>query len=195
LALDALDPKVHEDVVTIELSKLLYDHGLINRALSLMGSIPDIYMVIGGIRVILEVKEEGEERALEIQLKKRLNENLCDLAVGIIYPSRVVEGALVPPTPKEVRERLLNEKLSVFAFAPSINDLKTLLKGSKYNVSQLPGLLIRIAHEAIPDEEVNEATDKIKEVILKFSNQLSTLREDRVRSIAEKIREVLEAVE
>jgi len=188
------DPKVHEDVITVSLSELLQEFGLVNTPLLLKGRIPDIYTVIDGIRVIIEVKEKGEEEALEKQLRTRLEENMCELAVGALYPKRVAESPLAPPTAEEVKNRLLQAKLDIIALAPTLNGLKFLIKGEPYFVHQLPGLLRRLSHEALPDKEVKEAVERIKRGIDIFVQGINELNPEHVKEIARTIKEVLESV-
>ena len=197
------DPKVHEDVVTVSLSvslsELLQEFGLNNTPLMLKGRIPDIFTVVDGVRVVLELKEEGEEKALENQLKERLNANICELAVGILYPKRVAESPLAPPTVEEIKDRLLRVKLCVMALAPALNGPKFLVEREFYPIHQLPRLLRTLAHQALPDKEVEEAISRIRDSIDAFVKSINEIpKRDRkvdVEEIARIVKEVLESAE
>jgi len=182
--------KVHEDVVTTLLSEMLNDYGVYNCALPLMGRIPDIYMIVGGVRVILEVKELGEEAALREQLTKRLKANMCELAVGILYPSWITEGHIAPPKIAEVRRRLMDADIVVIALTSSGNPPEILIDGERIGIAQLPSLLLRLIREVVPNKEVDTAVKIIRESVEFFVGEVGKV--PGADEIAKRIREVLE---
>ncbi len=98
--------KVREEVPSIVLSEMLGDVGISNVSLLNLGKVPDIYLLVGGVRVIIETKEQGQRAELDKQLRQRLELDLCEVAIGLEYPTELVLGTFAPPTPQDVRKKL-----------------------------------------------------------------------------------------
>src|SRR5207302_10750251 len=105
--------KVVEEVVNVALARLLEEAGIRAPALVKMNKVPDVYLVHRGIRTIIETKEEGHRKALEDQMKERLEDNLCELVIGITYPTSVVRGTITAPTVRTVERSLREAKLKI----------------------------------------------------------------------------------
>ena len=90
------------------------NHSLLN-----IGGIPDIYLLLRGIRIIIELKEEGNTSQLIVQLQSRLSKNMCDLAVSLEYPTEIVSNVLALPTAIIVKKRLIEISFTLMILAPS----------------------------------------------------------------------------
>lgn len=184
--------KVGEQVPTIELARLLENYGLPSPALPHFNGIPDIYLVWGGLRVIIELKEAAYERQLHEQLEDRLSRRVCDIGVGILYPPTLITGALTAPTPREVERRLPSTDLKVFALAPSGLGVEEIARATRCRPSQLPELITRYAAEAMPTAELDAAIEKVGNAVVSFATNIQSIaNSDR---IAVRIKEVLEGV-
>jgi len=181
--------KVREEVVNNQLAGLLEDYGLPNAALADFNGVPDIYLLIRGVRVILETKEEGRRAELERQMEDRLARNLCEVVVGVIYPATVVTGTLAPPTTREVRRRLQDAELTVIAMASSGVGPRFVVRDLSYEAKQLPELLNKLAGEAMPEGEIEEAITRVRGSIERFVANMSGLDAER---IGHEIKKVLE---
>jgi hypothetical protein len=184
--------KVGEQVPTIELARLLEDYGLPSPALPHFNGIPDIYLVWGGLRVIIELKEAAYESQLRDQLDDRLVRRVCDLGVGILYPPSLITGALTAPTPRDIERRLPKTDLKVFALAPAGLGSREIARATRCRPSQLPELITRYAAEAMPIAELEEAIDKVAAAVTSFAINIQSISGSQ--QTATRIREVLEGV-
>ena len=181
--------KVREEVVNVVLSRLLEEYGLSGVALAKLDGIPDIYVLLRGVRVIVETKEEGFENDLRRQLKERLVKRLCEVAVGVIYPSQVVKGGLGPPTTKEVENSLVSAELNAITYI--LSSTGPIEVGEvRSTVPQLPELLNRVAGESMPKREIQDAIDHVRDSVNDFVSRIGSL--GNASDISEKIGEALD---
>lgn len=181
--------KVQEGVVDVCLSRLLTEWGVGSAALVQFNGIPDVYLINRGMRVVLEAKEEGNEKALEEQLKDRIKRNLCELAIGIIFPRAVTTG-IVPPPPQEVEKRLGKAALSLLAVAQGTDGPTVIAPWRDCRLGDLPELIASLAGQAVPEGELDENVAKIKEAVSRFTQNM--LGSENPEGIAKAIKEVLE---
>lgn len=79
--------------MNVELARILRTYGLAaNPEIISDRTLPDVRIVIGGLKVILEGKTESRRRSLEKQARERLTDGLADISVAIFYPSRLREA-------------------------------------------------------------------------------------------------------
>lgn len=182
--------KIREENVSVLLSEILQETGVTNISLLNLGGIPDIYLLIRGVRVVVEIKEEGNSAALQKQLEGRLEKNICDLGVGLEYPSSIVTGKLSPPTTKEVRKRLMSELLRARGLAHGATGCRVVFQDSYVRAPELPELLASIAGEVMPAAEIESVITKVRETIMDFAKGISTL--PNVDFLAKSIMEELE---
>lgn len=182
--------RVREETVSVLLSEILQETGVTNISLLNLGGIPDIYLLIRGVRIVVEIKEEGHSAALQRQLEERLEKSICDLGVGLEYPTSIATGKLSPPTTKEVRKRLMSELLRVRGLAHGAAGYRVVLQDSYVRAPELPELLASIAGEAMPAGEIESVIDQVRDTILNFSKGISLL--PNADFLAKSIREELE---
>jgi hypothetical protein len=184
------EQKVREETVSVLLSEMLEEAGISNLSLLNLGGIPDIYILFGGVRLILETKEQGQRAELIRQLKDRLNHNMCEVAIGLEYPSSLVSSGLEPPTTKVVRDRLRSTTLIAMCYSHGSTEERLVFGETKVSIPSLPELLTRASSEALPYKELDIAIDKVRQSVEKFASSLKGLHESK--NIADQIREVLE---
>jgi hypothetical protein len=182
--------KIREETVSVLLSEILEEAGVTNVSLLNIGGIPDIYLLIRGIRVIVETKEEGHRAELQKQLQGRLDNNMCDLGVGLEYPRSVVTGSLSPPTTRDVRKRLMSESLYSIALGQGAEGYLVIFEKESVRASELPELLSSVAGEILPISEVEKVIDEVRDAISYFTRNVSTLANSKY--LAELIMEELE---
>ncbi len=185
--------KIREEVPSIVLSEMLGDVGISNVSLLNLGKVPDIYLLVGGVRVIIETKEQGHRAELDRQLKQRLELDLCEVAIGLEYPTDLVEGTLAPPTPQNVRKKLLNIFLVSRSYAQGGAEPRLLFEDIRTKVAELPELLARAASEALPDQDLEKAIAMVRDSVEMFSDSISTLPKAKV--ISENIKKELDVGE
>lgn len=166
--------KVREETVSVLLSEILQETGVTNISLLNLGGIPDIYLLIRGVRIVVEIKEEGHSAALQSQLEGRLEKNICDLGVGLEYPSKIVIGSLSPPTTKDVRKRLMNEPLRARGLAQGATGYRVVFEDTYVKAPELPELLASIAGEILPVAEMELVITEVRDTIANFTNNIST---------------------
>ena len=182
--------KVREENVSVILSGLLEERGVPNVSLLQVTKVPDIYLVWSGTRVIIETKEEGQRSELTKQLAGRISEGLCEVAVGLEYPTSLVKGTLVAPSTSDIRKTLQKVTFISRAISQGGTDPRLLFEETEVRLSGLPELLAQAASEALPDADLEEAVARIKAAVEGFVSGSSTL--PGVVSTAEKMRSVLE---
>jgi len=92
---------VSEIKLTAELARLLCERGLIGAGEFLIKKSdqlkrPDIPIWLNGLKVIIEGKlhKDNAKFSLETDSKKRINEGLCEIAIGIIYNPRTFQNQI-----------------------------------------------------------------------------------------------------
>ncbi len=187
-----MSQKVREETANVALSEILGEYGVSNASLvQIKGDIPDIYLVERGVRVIIEMKKEGNRQELVEQIGDRLDEGVCEITFGVIFPSEVTEGGLVAPSTLEVKQALKDASLEVLI--QSMSSDKEIVRIEGTGISELPELISRYAGEALDEEELDEAVERVSDSIEQFVSHLA--RHPNADSIAADIEEVLEGVE
>lgn len=180
---------VREETANVALSMILEEYGMPSVSLVQLGrDIPDVYLVQRGVRFILEMKQEGRRERLIEQMGDRLDDDACEVVFGIIFPSNVVEGGITAPSANQVMSNLRDAELTVLVQAiSSDNDIEP---NHGIRVAQIPELVTRYSGEALRDDELNSAVDRVSNAISGFSSDLA--RHQNVNSISDSIEEVLE---
>lgn len=186
----AFDRRSHEDVITVTLARLLSGYGVQNSALVNFNGTPDIYVLVRGIRILIEIKEEGQRAALERQLGERIEKNLGEVGIGLLYPRSVGAGNLMPPTPLQVEKNLLKVTLDGFLILPSKGGKAAIIRNFELKVAQLPELLSRLSSEVIHEEDLTEAIDRVRSIISEFVSTVSSF--ENAKFVSQQFKEVLE---
>lgn len=186
--------KVREEAPDVVLSEILLELGIENTPLPQTDKVPDIYLLLAGIRVIIELKEVGHRAALEEQMRGRLAENRCDVVIGLEFPKSVTGSTLQAPNAREIRKALLKTTFVALAMAKGAKDPRVeprvLFGDARVRAGHLPELLSRAASEALPARELENAIAKVRSAIGGFAQSAMTL--PSAEKIAEKVREVLD---
>lgn len=183
---------VREETANVALAEVLEEYGMASASLvQIQGDIPDIYLVERGVRVILEMKKEGRRKELIDQMGGRLDDGVCEIVFGVIFPSSVTEGGLAAPSTLEVKQGLKDARLEVLIQSMSSdNELITI---TDTQVSELPELINRYAGQALDEEELDIAVERVSDAVDEFVTHLA--RHPNADAIAADIEEVLEGVE
>lgn len=85
--------KFREEVLNTKLADILRDYGLAaNPEVITSSKLPDVKIVVGGLKIILEGKIETQVRQLEKQAKARLTSGLADISIAIDYAKGLNEA-------------------------------------------------------------------------------------------------------
>jgi len=182
---------VREEVVDVVLTQILNDYGLEGASLQRFNQVPDIYLTYRGMRIIIEAKRADWRRQLETQLEDRLKDNLCDIAIGVLYPRDVVQRRrteIAPPTPRQVRQRLTKTTLILL----KKSSVDTTFTVTVCSTAEIPELISRFTAGVIADEELDEAVERIGDSIGGFVAELITM--EGVSRITREIEVILSGV-
>jgi len=155
---------IREEVLNVKLAELLSQRGIISIPESIvkLGTkkrLPDI--MIGdyyGLRIVLEGKIDSESSVrnqLETDCKRRIEEGIAGMVVGIIYPPslRHITWSTIE---KEISKCEL--KLKVFSEAGTT-------PWTTSDVEGLSEILRRVYDQLVREDVVNSAVDELKECI------------------------------
>ena len=187
-----MSQNVREETANVVLAEILEEYGMPSASLvQIRGDIPDVYLVERGVRVILEMKQEGRREELIEQMGGRLDGGACEIVFGVIFPSHVTEGGIAAPSTLEVKQALKDAQLTILV--QSMSSEAEISRVEDTEVSELPELIGRYAGEALDEEELDEAVERVSDSVDEFVTYLA--RHPNADSIANDIEEVLEGVE
>ncbi len=86
--------KFREEVLNVKLAEILSKFGLRADPEIIQGShkMPDVRILVGGLKVILEGKAEAARAKLTKQAKERLETGFADISIAILYGNRLFEA-------------------------------------------------------------------------------------------------------
>jgi len=182
-----LSPHVSENVVNVQLADLLSKYGIPGVALLRLHKEPDVFIILRGVRVIIESKIEGNRSALVEQLSERIQEDLCDVAVGLLVPRGVIERGSTPlgPTPIDVWRNLQSASLSglvLVSTSPRLEEFSC-------SVAELAELLHEFCSRVLGGAELDRAVAAIKEGMKEFADHLLGL--ETIESICDSAERLL----
>lgn len=167
--------KVREGIISVLLSEILEKAGVNYISLLNLGRVPDIYILLRGLRIVITIKEEGNSEVLQKQLEERLDKNICDLSVGLEYPCGIVTDKLTDTTTTKLCKRIITEKLRVKGLMHGASGYRIVIQDSNIRITELPEYLARVAGEVLSDTELESTINQIRKTILDFAKGVSTL--------------------
>lgn len=115
---DQMLVNITEPTLNVILADLLRRRGLqalgevvVHRKAKGIGKKPDVLLTVNGVKVIIEGKftASGVESVLEKQCIDRIEDGLCEICIGVIYPE--MQFSSLTQTMKEVEATLLRSNL------------------------------------------------------------------------------------
>jgi len=106
---------VSEETLNVVLAQLLLRRGLRSLGEARIHGIglrkPDVFMVVNGVKVILEGKYRklGVKEELEAKCKERIDEGLCEICISVEYPQ--LSFRALYPNMDDVERSLLSSKV------------------------------------------------------------------------------------
>lgn len=184
-----MSENTREETANVALSMILEEYGMPSVSLVQLGrDIPDVYLVERGVRNILKMKREDKRKELIEQMGDRLDDDACEVVFGIIFPRDVVQGGSMAPSALDVKENLRDAKMEVLI--QTISSDPEISRIDSVEAAQLPQLITTYSGEALDDEDLNEAVDRVSSAISDFVSNMG--RHPNATSIAENIEEILE---
>jgi len=161
-----LKMKYRQEVVNTELAKILKEYGLTAEPeiITRRKKKPDVLVIVGGLKVILEGDITNNPQKLYEAARKRLEDGLADVSISILYP----EGINIAGGLEELKDNLKKSRYSGKIFywgrqgieempLPENSSIKELVEG----INRVCSLYIR---NDILSEKVKEINNTIRAV-------------------------------
>ncbi|MFX0198781.1 MAG: hypothetical protein ACFFCW_21890 [Candidatus Hodarchaeota archaeon] len=179
-----------EGIISVLLSEILEKAGINNISLLNLRRVPDIYILLSGLRIVITINEEENNEKLQKKLEKRLDKNICDLCVGLEYPSRIVTEKCTDKTTTKLCKRIITEDLRIKGLIHGGSGFRIVIRDSNIRITELPELLASVTEEVMSDTELESAINQIRNTIKDFAKGVSTL--PNADYLAKSIRKELE---
>jgi len=183
---------VAEETLNVVLAQLL-----LKRSLRALGEAripnigvrkPDVFILVNGVKVILEgkYKRAGARKELEKKCQQRIDEGLCEICVSVEYPFTF--DNFLSPTMDDVENMLLTRDMDVNVSWLSAEGIKR-TGWMSVGIDELANL-IRISYTSIVGEDIlGPAVESLKKTIEEATERL--LRISNVETLAERVREAM----
>jgi hypothetical protein len=149
--------RFREEVLNVNLAQILRRYGLTaNPEIITSGKLPDVRIVAGGLKVILEGKNETQRKVLEKQARKRLEHGLADISIAIYYPNGLNEAENLDA----LKDKMLETRYSGVVYHWSTTGINQIRLDRK-----MVGDLVEILNHVFTLYTTNDLlTNKIKEI-------------------------------
>ena len=186
---------VSEPTLNVLLASLLERKGLkqaVGEVVSQSGAFrPDVWMRVGGIRVILEGKFSGSgvEARLERQCRERLEKGYCPIAVGVVYPA--LPPRLMPTySSRELEGYLLSALYRLKVFYLTGEGIGEVGWEEGVSFTGLVDLLRNVHAQVVQDDWVQQAVSIIRQGLDSFASSLEDVGEEP-SALADRLRQAL----
>ncbi len=159
--------RYREEVINIRIADILREIGLeASGEIISKGKLPDIMVEINGIRVNIEGKFEGggNKKTLRENCRKRVEEGICDVAIGLIYSKELQEAKNDDVHKKKIKQ----SEFQTFIFSISSKGIEERDLG-KMGIERVVENIYYIYSEIINTDLVKEQVKKVNDVIQKSS--------------------------
>jgi hypothetical protein len=172
---------ISEVNLNITLARLLEKRGLraIGETVLHSGAYrPDILMTINGVRVILEgrFQKAGVEESLDLTCRSRLENALCDISVGVVYPHPQI--ASLSPTGKDVEQFLLGARYSARVFHISAEGIRGNGWEREIELNQLSSLIRSSYSIVVKEDRVSASIQHVREGLDEFAQLIGQASDD-----------------
>jgi hypothetical protein len=112
--------KRREEVLNVTIARILTTYGLpAEPEIIVSEKLPDVRIVIGGLKVILEGKSQPTRRLLEKQARERLETGLADISIALVYPAELFQVG----TPGDLDKKMADSKYAGTIYCWSKNGI------------------------------------------------------------------------
>ena len=157
--------RYREEVINIRISDILREMGFqASGEIISKGKLPDIMVYISGIKINIEGRFEGspELNNLRGRCKSRVDNGICDIAMGLIYPKNIREAQDDYDHIKKIK----NAQLESFAMYIDSQGVKELdfTTGSVANIAEkLSNIYTTIISNDVLHSEIKNLNERIKD--------------------------------
>jgi hypothetical protein len=153
-------PRYREEVINVELAELLKRYNLQADPETIRkGNKPDVIINMGGLKVIIEGRF-GQEQSLRRDVRRRIEEGIADISLGILYPDELKEANDL----SHLREKIKKCSYKGFVFYFATNGISSQDFGPS-DLHEIVGLLNNIFSLYIQNDLVREQVRVIEELI------------------------------
>jgi len=189
-----------ESIINGTLAGLLCGRGLISGAelvTRVGGELrrPDIMLNLQGFRIILEgkVDQRTARRQLEHQCTERINEDLCEISIGVIYHlPRPENGLFDEPTIPALKALLSQGEFEVAVWGPGAPEPALLKPWSTEDLGGLASTIRDAVHEAHAADVLSDAVSRIESTLAAAASALLASDPKSFKNLAEKLATPLE---
>jgi len=166
-------PRYRQEVVNVKIAELLRKAGFKEVVAEVItkGNLPDVMINVSGVRVVLEgwFEKSVSPNVLKDKCRKRIEDNICDLAIGIFYPDSLREAK----NEDELINKIKQSEFEAFIFYPSSKGVVDQALG-KVSFEQLAENINYLYSQVVKTDLLREKIIEIERAIQDFSNILLT---------------------
>jgi len=188
--------RFREEILNYTLAQILRDYTFSAHSEVIVSKkLPDVLITIGGLKVILEGKREGDWKELDAQAQRRLESGMSDVSLALQYPDHLYEAQ----DEDDLKKAMASAVYDGGVYYWGQKGLETLSFGSR-NVQELVEMLDRVVKLYIKNElltskiqEINDAIGKLtgegKQVSLYFQGSVVERRLREALGVGEELGE------
>jgi hypothetical protein len=111
-------PKYRQEVINIRIADILREIGFGASGETITaGKLPDVMVEVNGLKINIEgwFEKGSQIDLLRSKCKKRIEDGICDIAIGLLYPEAIREAE----NDEELISKIKQNDYKVFIFSPS----------------------------------------------------------------------------
>jgi type I restriction-modification system DNA methylase subunit len=156
-------PRYRQEVINIRIADILRQMGFgaIGETIT-GGKLPDVMVEINGLKVNIEgwFERESQIDTLKSKCKKRIEDGICDIAIGLLYPEILREAE----NDEELINKIKQSDYKVFIFSPSTRGVVEQSLG-RMKLEQIAENLNYLYTQAVKTDLLKEEIAKIEKAI------------------------------
>jgi type I restriction-modification system DNA methylase subunit len=188
-----------EPALNVMLAELLTKQGLVGAGEVVMKGKtdirkPDVFMLLEGVKVILEGKLPKQTARSELtnQCNHRVREGLCDVSIGVIYHLAKTDKLFTPMN--ELKPILKKSKYEVAIWIPGRSEPEQKINWEEVDLNGLGKIIRSAVNEVVSADLLTEVVYELNNTINEATDEIiRTLgAEDTVKNLTDKLAEIME---
>jgi hypothetical protein len=155
---------------------------------------PDVFILIDGVKVILEGKlpKPSARNELTEQCQKRVSEGLCDVSIGVIYHLAKSDKLFTPMG--ELKSLLKKSKFEVSVWIPGRNEAEQKISWDAVDLNSLGKLIRSVINEVVSADILKEAVDELNYTIIEATSDIISRlgSEEAIGRLTENMAKIME---
>ena len=183
--------RYREEVINIRLADILREMGFKTTGETISkGKLPDVMVYVNGVRINIEGRFEKSPQAgeLEAKCKSRVEDGICDIATGILYPEELREAEDDSNLIKKIKNTRYPQSFIISVSSKGAKEISFGAQGIEDIAQELTALYTIIFENDILKEQIKKVDNAIKE-----TSELATASDLFFSSkvVIEKLKDVL----